>query len=88
MPDIALGGEQTCYDPGCPGTAIPEEDGLMQWWACPECGYEFGYEAIPQAAGACSLGVPAQVRSRAAALPPEPGAPVFLGQIGRRPSGE
>jgi hypothetical protein len=76
-----------CFDPECAeagGVAEPESDGELRYYACTTCGYEGGYEQVRQDAGACSLGIPEEVR-RAASPAPEP-QPVFLGSmIGRRP---
>jgi hypothetical protein len=83
-----------CGDPECAeagGMAEPESDGELRYYACTTCGYEFGYEMARQDEGACSLGIPEEVR-RAASInpgsiaPAQEKPPVFLSTtIGRRP---
>lgn len=76
-----------CMDLECPQaqpSAQPEADGDLRYYACP-CGMEFGYEQAVPDAGACSLGIPEEVRSRASIPVARGKQPVFLGTIGRRP---
>lgn len=63
----------------CGGTAEPEEDGPVTYWACTACGYESGFTVTGTPPGGdCQLGLPEQTRRRAA-------RPVFLGPaIARR----
>jgi len=78
--------------PVCGATAEPEEeDGLVKY-SCTSCQYEFGFTRVAQEQDSCSLGVPEQVRRGLSdVMQPtgygtqEPQAPVFLGQIGRKP---
>lgn len=75
-----------CGDPECEleqPSAQPEADGDLRYYAC-RCGFEFGFERDAPQEGACSLGVPEDVR-RKASIDPTPQQPVFLGTIGRRP---
>ena len=58
--------EETRSCPGCGSEAEPEDDGEVRYWACPECGYEFGYLLVRQD-NECQLGVPVQVRRAAPA---------------------
>lgn len=69
--------------PSCGAAAVPEQDGECQWLACLSCEYEFAWQLVKHTQGACSLGVPATIRSQFQAPPPQPGK-VFLGQIGLR----
>jgi hypothetical protein len=63
----------------CPGTAEPEQDGDLLFFACPDCGNEFGYRRVQQDGPVCAAGLPVAVAE------PVP-APVFLGAvISRRP---
>lgn len=85
---------RSCGDPECSGQAEPEQDGEhCSYWACPECGFEFGYELMSPDSdeGACQIGVPENIR-RAASAPAQRvfdeqtrGLPVV--QIQRRPPG-
>jgi len=83
-----MGQDRPCGDPECDGTATWEQDGdHCTYWACEECGFEFGFEMLmPTADDACQIGVPEQIR-RAASLPAQrvldDGKPIL--QIGRRP---
>jgi hypothetical protein len=70
-----------CFDPEGPGTAQPEEDGSLRYYACDSCGYEGGFEQVRVPQGSCSLGIPEDVRRKASHAPPEP----VLLQIGKRP---
>jgi hypothetical protein len=77
-----------CFDPECAedgGMGFPEADGDLRYYACPECGMEFGYEQVRQDAGACQIGIPEEVRRAASIAPAQDPQPVFLGTIGRRP---
>jgi hypothetical protein len=78
-----------CGDPECAetgGRAEPESDGELRYYACTECGFEFGYEMTRQPEGTCQLGVPEEVRRAASFAPVQEPQPVFLGTtIGRRP---
>jgi len=90
--EVRAAGPQPCGDPECSGVAEPEQDGDCAYWACPECGYEFGYQLLGTGSkedGSCQIGVPESIR-RAASAPAQrafdeqtPG--VFIGQIGKRP---
>ncbi len=79
--------EQPCGDPECGGVATFEQDGdHCTYWACEECGFEFGFEMLAQTDDSCQIGVPEQIR-RAASMPAQrvldDGKPIL--QIGRRP---
>lgn len=88
--------ERRCPDPDCGGLAEPEQDGDHKYFACVDCGFEFGWERVEtsilaeDADGNCSVGVPASVRRAVSGIgqpqePPVP-KPVSLGlTIGRRP---
>lgn len=75
--------------PQCGSAAEPEEDGASLWYACTECGAEFGYQPVPQAAPVCAAGLVIRVDD---AQPPgvmslESGGErrsVFLGNVIRR----
>lgn len=61
-----------CFDPSCPGTGEPEQDGEHLYYTCSDCGNDFGWERAPQptaidADGACAIGVPADLRRAASA---------------------
>jgi hypothetical protein len=61
--------------PQCGGSAEPEQDGEIVFYACP-CGAEFGYRKA--ASGTfCAAGLPL--------AGPEPGPPVIATTIKRRP---
>jgi predicted RNA-binding Zn-ribbon protein involved in translation (DUF1610 family) len=77
--------------PQCGTDAEPEEDGQILWFACPQCGAEFGYQPVPLAGPLCAAGLSIRVDD---AQPPgvlslESGSErtsVFLGAtIRRRP---
>jgi hypothetical protein len=81
-----------CPDSDCDSRAEPQEElaegGMLGYWACTECGLEFGHSIVKDeaAAGTCSLGVPESVRRKASVPVPDNQAHVFLGRtIGRRP---
>jgi hypothetical protein len=61
-----------CADPGCRGRAEPEQDGDHTYLECETCGYAFGFARVETVAvnpdGACSVGIPEDVR-RAASQP-------------------
>lgn len=63
------------YSP-CTGRAEPEQDGEFRYYACPDCGGEFGYQRVQQDGETCQLGLKVIT---------ETAAPVFIGSIGRRP---
>lgn len=79
-----------CADPQCSGRAEPEQDGDHTYFECEDCGYAFGFTRLSvsvQPAGACSVGIPEDVR-RAASQPmtnalAASGPPLL--SIGRRP---
>lgn len=80
-----------CADPECSGRAEPEQDGDHTYFECEECGYAFGFTRLETVAvqpdGACSVGVPEDLR-RAASQPMtkalRASGPPLL-SIGRRP---
>lgn len=61
-----------CADPQCGGRAEPEQDGDHTYFECEHCGYAFGFTRTETVAvnpdGACSVGIPENVR-RAASRP-------------------
>lgn len=60
-----------CPDQECGGLAEPESDLELHFYACSECGYEFGYQRVSdEEADTCQLGVSEDVR-RAASAPAE-----------------
>lgn len=59
------------------GFAEPEQDGDVVYFACPECGGEFGHRKAERGAF-CAAGLPV-------AVPAEPGLPVIATTIKRRP---
>ncbi len=70
-----------CPDPECvdghgrPSTAEPETDGDTRFYACPTCGYLFGWQpasAYPD--DGCPVGIPEALRR--AATPPRPTLPL------------
>jgi hypothetical protein len=87
MPELWIDTRVSCGDPECAEpqpSAEPESDGDLRYYAC-LCGYEFGHQkAAPASQDTCAAGVPEHVR-RAVSVDPEPGQPVFLGSVGRRP---
>jgi hypothetical protein len=87
MPDPWLGDERPCLRGAaeCSGTAEPEEDDGLRYWACGECGYQFGFELVKQDEDSCALGVPTALQDRGPRQPQAAGQ-TFLGAIGRRPS--
>lgn len=60
-----------CADSECDGQGEPDGDNELKYYTCDNCGYEFGYQRIPQTvisedqAGNCSVGIPEEVRRRA-----------------------
>lgn len=80
-----------CLDSDCGGIAEPEEDEQVRFWVCQTCETEFGYELVSRETSdsSCQLGVPAAVREKFSAPPPDgtggPDGTVFLGGIGKRP---
>lgn len=80
--------------PQCGSAAEPEEDGASLWYACTECGAEFGYQPVPQAAPVCAAGFrfsdipvvpdPAQPPGLLSLESGAPRASVFLGNVIRR----
>jgi len=65
-----------CPDPDCvdeqgrPSIAEADTDGDTGYYACPACGYLFGWtQASPYPDGACPVGIPEAVRR--AATPPK-----------------
>jgi hypothetical protein len=83
-----MSGVAQCGDPECGGTATLEQDGdHCTYWACEECGFEFGYELISQQDETCQIGVPESIRRQASAAANavfDDGKPIL--QIGRRPT--
>jgi len=77
MPEPWLGEIRPCPrgTMECGGTAEPEEDGSLRYWVCGACSFTFGWEQMPQDAGACFMGVPEHLQDRR--------APVFV-ELGRR----
>jgi radical SAM superfamily enzyme YgiQ (UPF0313 family) len=76
-PELAVEGTTGCIY--CGGRAEPEQDGDLFFFACPECGNEFGHRRVQQEQ-VCAAGLPVTVQE------PGPQAPVFLGStISRRP---
>lgn len=84
-------------DTGLRSIAEPDGDGDLHYYACDNCGYEFGYERITPDTlavdedGSCSIGVPAEVRKAASAgmeasLAAQQRKELPVLQIGRRPS--
>lgn len=69
------GSEPCPYSP-CSGWGEPEQDGDVRFFACFECGGEFGYQRVQQDAETCQLGLRVVAESA---------GPAFIGQIGRRP---
>lgn len=67
-----------CPDPECrtgdgqPTACEFERDAAVTYWACPSCGYTFGYRPATGPGGSqadeCSLGIPEALRR--AASPP------------------
>jgi len=45
----------------CDGTAEPEQDGDVVYFACPKCGNEFGYRKAERGAF-CAAGLPVAIR--------------------------
>jgi hypothetical protein len=75
-----------CSDPECPGTAEPEYDDDLRYYACTACGAEFGFTRVRAASaegGTCQLGIGADARARFSQPAGRP-EPVLL-TIGRRP---
>jgi len=69
-------------DGPCPGRLEPDLDGELVVWTCTDCGSEDYGQRLPQAAGTCQLGLPAEMQQAA----PPGGSTTFLGPtIGRRP---
>ena len=66
----------------CPGRLEPDLDGELVVWTCTACGSEDYGQRLPQAAGTCQMGLPAEMQQTA----PPGGGTTFLGPtIGRRP---
>lgn len=64
--------EVPCPDPDCGGMGEPDQDGDHLFYECKECGYQFGWDRVPQpahvgdgAGGSCQIGVPESVRRAA-----------------------
>jgi len=90
-----------CADPECLDSngrrslAEPEADGNHRYFACPECGFTFGWQRAQPVAvnseGSCAVGVPEALRRNASAAmhaaisgaAERPKLPLL--QIGRRP---
>lgn len=71
----------TC--PSCGDLAEPEQDGDLIYYPC-GCGFEFGYQRVPeQQDSSCQLGVPEDIRRAAQPAPEATSLPIL--QIGRRP---
>jgi hypothetical protein len=53
----------------CSGFAEEEIDGIVRYWVCQGCGFEFDYTTEPVSGGHddCQLGVPEEIRRRASA---------------------
>lgn len=90
------GEAKPCADPDCHGMAEVEQDGELKYLACPECGYEFGWERVlPPSAIAggesCSVGIPEATRravsgiAEAAQQKAAQGRTDLGSTIGRRP---
>jgi hypothetical protein len=76
-----VGETRPCPDTECGGTAEPEGEASLRYWACTTCGYEFGYERLGAGDG-CALGIPVGTRQAAMSA----AGPVLV-QIRRRPDG-
>lgn len=83
-----------CRDPECAGSAEPDGDAELRFYACDTCGFEFGYSrpetVAVSASGNCSVGIPEEIRlahSRAmeTVLAEQDRGSAPLLQIGRRP---
>lgn len=84
MPDSDLLDQAIPCPAGCRGqTAEPEQDDDLNFYACTECGYEFGYQRLSTVVTptGCARGIPEDVRRRA-----DPQAQLPLLQIGTRPA--
>jgi hypothetical protein len=60
--------DRPCRDPECTGIAEAEIDGDHKYFACGECGYEFGHTKIAgniMSDENCGIGVPESLRRRA-----------------------
>lgn len=67
--DYTRASTRPCRDPECSGVAEPEQDqDHCTYWACPECGYEFGHVLIGKGEDeTCQIGVPEEIRKAASA---------------------
>ena len=59
MSEPLVAGSLPC--PQCGTDAEPEEDGQILWFACPQCGAEFGYQPVPLAGPVCAAGLSIRV---------------------------
>jgi hypothetical protein len=55
--------------PQCGEAAVPELDRDLKFWACPECGAEFGYVRVVSPDPVCAAGLPVEVVAGAAQPP-------------------
>lgn len=46
--------------PGCGSAAEPEQDGQVTYYACTECGQEFGHQVRAPDGPLCAAGLPIQ----------------------------
>jgi hypothetical protein len=86
-PEPFFGESVTC--PYCGGTAEPEQDSDVIFFACPDCGGEFGYRRAVQSAPTCAAGLtlvtdPAQPPGVIALESGSDRRSVFLGDVIRR----
>lgn len=71
-----------------PGTAEPEQDGDLRYWACVQCGHESGWHKVaPNSDQDCAVGISEDIRRRASIGTDRQlaGQPLLL-QIGKRSS--
>lgn len=73
----------------CSGTAEPEQEGDVIYFACPACGGTFGYRRVVQSAPVCAAGLtiavdPAQPPGVLSAESGSDRRSVFLGSVIKR----